>query len=151
MNKRDAMFDKLLTLFSPQQEVNIQTLDLQTATAALFVHLTAIDGVVKPEEQDILHKILSNRFGLDKHQVKSLIETAQKVDAEAVDFYKFTSLIKSMPEQERIKIIEEMWQIVYADNEKNELEDSMVWRVSELLGISSRDRMLARKRVLEAE
>lgn len=44
-------------------------------------------------------------------------------------------------------MIELLWRAVFADGVVNELEDNMVWRTAELLGVSSRDRMILRKRV----
>jgi uncharacterized tellurite resistance protein B-like protein len=46
-----------------------------------------------------------------------------------------------------VHFIELLWEIVYADGENHELEDNLVWRVSELLGVDGRDRVLLRQAV----
>ena len=71
-------------------------------------------------------------------------------DGEAVDLYRFTSiLMNTMSASDRIGFIEILWEMVYADGVRHELEDNVVWRISELLGVSGRDRVLMRQRVQE--
>ena len=61
-----------------------------------------------------------------------------------MDFYRFTSALTSLREPERIEIIRMMWQVVFADKKNHELEDNMVWRIAELIGVSARDRTVLR-------
>ena len=69
-------------------------------------------------------------------------------DREAVDLYGFTSLInRSLDEDGRRRIVKMMWEMVYADGRMNEFEDNVVWRASDLLGISQRDRVEMRREV----
>jgi uncharacterized tellurite resistance protein B-like protein len=64
------------------------------------------------------------------------------VEGEAVDLYHFTSVImRSVNEAGRLRIIEMMWELVYADGQVSEFEDNVVWRAADLLGVSSRDRI----------
>ena len=69
---------------------------------------------------------------------------ATRRDAESVDFYRFTSALSSLESQERLEIIRMMWQVVFADRKNHELEDNMVWRIAELIGVSARDRTTLR-------
>ena len=50
-------------------------------------------------------------------------------------------------EEERVLIIENLWEMVFADGIVHELEDNVVWRIAELLGVDSRDRMLLKQKV----
>ena len=69
---------------------------------------------------------------------------------EAVDLYGFTSVLKrTTDEEERLAIVEMMWEIVYADGHVHEFEDNTIWRVAELLGVSTRDRMTLRHKVAQ--
>ena len=72
---------------------------------------------------------------------------AQKRDAESVDFYKFTSGLTQLDMGDRIEIIRMMWSVVFADRKNHELEDNMVWRIAELIGVSSRDRTILRNQI----
>jgi uncharacterized tellurite resistance protein B-like protein len=107
-----------------------------------------IDGQEKPAEFDRLRDILKTQFALDDAQTDALIEAASAADREAIDLYRFTSLInRELDEAGRLRIVEMMWEIVYADGKVNEFEDNVVWRAADLLGISSRDRIEMRRRV----
>jgi uncharacterized tellurite resistance protein B-like protein len=122
--------------------------DERLATAALLVHTIAIDGDVKPKERAALREALTVRFELSRSEAEDLIEQARERDAEAVDLYGFTSILKrSLDPEGRERVIEMMWEIVYADGGVHEFEDNMVWRVAELLGVSPRDRIRLRKRI----
>ena len=57
--------------------------------------------------------------------------------------------MRSVDEAGRLRIVEMMWELVYADGKVTEFEDNVVWRASDLLGISSRDRIELKHRVAE--
>ena len=77
-----------------------------------------------------------------------LVLEATEAEHEAVDLYHFTSLInRSLDEDGRRRVVEMMWEMVYADGRVTELEDNLLWRAADLLGISSRDRIELRQRV----
>jgi uncharacterized tellurite resistance protein B-like protein len=81
-----------------------------------------------------------------------LIATAERADRESVDLYHFTSILKRVLDAAgRRKVIEMMWDIAYADGKVDEFEENIVWRVAELLGISSRDRISLRQEVAAAQ
>jgi len=70
------------------------------------------------------------------------------VEGEAVDLYHFTSVImRSVNEAGRLRIVEMMWELVYADGQVSEFEDNVVWRAADLLGVSSRDRIDLKHRI----
>ena len=68
-----------------------------------------------------------------------------------MDFYKFTSSLSSLDSDDRLEIIRMMWTVVFADKDNHELEDNMVWRIAELIGVSSRDRTILRNQIGKAE
>jgi uncharacterized tellurite resistance protein B-like protein len=71
-----------------------------------------------------------------------LIASATLVEGEAVDLYHFTSVImRTVDDEGRRRIVEMMWELVYADGEVSEFEDNVVWRAADLLAVSSRDRI----------
>src|SRR5438046_9668102 len=55
--------------------------------------------------------------------------------------------MRSVNEEGRLRIIEMMWELVYADGQVSEFEDNVVWRAADLLGVSSRDRIDLKHRV----
>jgi uncharacterized tellurite resistance protein B-like protein len=124
--------------------------ELQLAAAALLFHVVAVDGVVSVEEREMLSSLLGRRFELDPAETQSLVKAAENADAEAVDLYGFTSVLKRTLEQsDRERIIEMMWKLVYADGSVHEFEDNAVWRVAELLAVPSQTRIRLKKSVRE--
>lgn len=122
--------------------------DYRLAAAALLIHVMTIDGQETGAEQDKLHDLLKRQFVLDDDEAAELIAAATAADHEAVDLYGFTSLIiRSLDEDGRRRIVRMMWEMVYADGRMNEFEDNVVWRASDLLGISQRDRVEMRREV----
>jgi uncharacterized tellurite resistance protein B-like protein len=122
--------------------------DYRLAAAALLVHVLSIDGDVSPIERRKLHAVLKYRFSLDDETTDALIDEATVIEGESVDLYQFTSLLgRSLDEEGRRRIIEMMWELIYADGRANEFEDNLVWRVADLLGVSSRERIELRQQV----
>ncbi|WP_158811927.1 TerB family tellurite resistance protein [Beijerinckia sp. L45] len=124
--------------------------DYRLATVALLVHVANVDGMVDPLERQRLREIIEARFGLDAATTTQLIEAAEQSDREAVDFFHFTTVLKrELDDDGRHKIIEMMWDVVFADGTVTEFEENVVWRVAELLGVSTRDRVMLRQKVAE--
>lgn len=122
--------------------------DHRLAAAALLVHVIAVDGIVDDEERATLKTVLRSTYSLTEEAADELIREAHQRDNEAVDLYGFTSVLKrKLPIEERLKVVEMMWQLVYADGTVHEFEDNTIWRVAELLGVSSRDRLSLRRKV----
>lgn len=140
------MFDALTRLFTGSKPSD-SAIDTKLAVAALLVHLASVDGVVTKKERETISAVLQDEFDLDQHQVEKLIEEATRRDKDAVDFYQFTSTLSKLEEDERINIIRLMWQLVFVDDENHELEDNMVWRVAELIGVSARQRTILRSQM----
>lgn len=144
------MFEALTRIFS-RPETDTPSSDPNLAVAALLVHLAGVDGEVSPAERRAVKAALADFAGLDEDQVDRLIAEATRRDAEAVDFYRFTSALKSLDEDQRVEVIRLMWQVVFADDRNHELEDNMVWRIAELIGVSARQRTVLRKEMARAE
>jgi uncharacterized tellurite resistance protein B-like protein len=122
--------------------------DYRLAAVALLVHAATIDGDMSPSERDKLHAVVKQRFGLDEAAADELIDKATQAEHESVDLYHFTSLLNRVLDEEgRTRIIEMMWEIVYADGRRGELEDNLLWRAADLLGVSQRQRIELRQRI----
>jgi uncharacterized tellurite resistance protein B-like protein len=118
------------------------------AATALFVHIISLDGAPSDVEIRKLHELIETRFGLDPGTADKLIEAATRVEGDAVDLYHFTSVImRSLNDEDRLRIVEMMWELVYADGHVSEFEENVVWRAADLLAVSSRDRIELKHRV----
>jgi uncharacterized tellurite resistance protein B-like protein len=122
--------------------------DYRLAATALLVHVISLDGEPSEIEKRKLHSLIESRFGLDPGTAGQLISSAMLVEGEAVDLYHFTSVImRSLDEVSRLRIVEMMWELVYADGRVSEFEDNVVWRAADLLGVSARDRIELKHRI----
>jgi uncharacterized tellurite resistance protein B-like protein len=122
--------------------------DPRLSVAAILVHIVAVDGVVTGDERRRLREVLKAHYQLSDAETESLVEEATQRDDDAVDLYAFTSVLKrELDEDQRKAVVELMWEMVFADGEVSEFEDNVVWRVAELIGVSTRDRMVIRQAI----
>lgn len=140
------MFEALSRLFAQPSPPDLRH-EPKLAVAALLVHLAAVDGGVSAEEREALKGALADYYALSETEVEKLIDDATHQANEAVDFYRFTSAISGLEDDEKREIIRMMWQVVFADGKNHELEDNMVWRIAELIHVSARDRTTLRKQM----
>ena len=122
--------------------------DYRLAAAALLVHAAAIDGDVSATERDKLHAVIKRQFGLDDTTTDELLTDATMAEQEAIDLYHFTSVInRSLDEDGRRRVVEMMWEVIYADGGAGAFESNLIWRAADLLGVSSRERIELGQRV----
>jgi uncharacterized tellurite resistance protein B-like protein len=105
---------------------------------------------MKDEERKAIKGALQDHYDLDEVSVEKLVREAALRDAEAVDFYRFTQGITQLPMDDRVEIVRMMWMVVFSDKKNHELEDNMVWRIAELIGVSGRDRTILRNQIGKA-
>jgi uncharacterized tellurite resistance protein B-like protein len=121
---------------------------LRLASAALLVHAASIDGHFDQDERRTLKTLLQTRYGLSDSDVRKLLSAAQAQEQEAVDLYRFTSVLcRELDQEGRKRMVEMLWEVAYADGVLHEFESNLVWRAAELLGVSTRDRVELRKAV----
>ena len=122
--------------------------DYRLAAAALLVHVATLEGALSDTSRAKLNALLKSRFELTDALTVELIDAAVTADHEAIDFYHFTSLLnRALNEEGRQRIIEMMWEMVYVDGRVTEFEENVMWRVSDLLGVSARERIELRHQV----
>jgi uncharacterized tellurite resistance protein B-like protein len=146
----DGLRQFIADIVSPTADENraFDDTGYRLAATALLIHVISLDGEPSELEKRKLHSLIESRFGLDPGNADRLIASATRVEGEAVDLYHFTSVImRSVNEEGRLRIVEMMWEMVYADGQVSEFEDNVVWRAADLLGVSSRDRIELKHRV----
>ncbi len=120
--------------------------DPRVAASALLYHVMDADGVHQDIEWARFKAVLSRTYGLSGSELDALAKAGEKADNEAIDLYAFTSVLKRHLDADACKaFVGLMWEIVYADGELHELEDNVVWRIAELLGVERGDRIAARQ------
>lgn len=144
----DRLRNLLLRVSAP--EAHFGDDDARLALAAILVHCTGVDGTASAEEQASLREVLTRTFKLPPDALSALIADAVQAEQEAVDLYRFTSVLKrQMSDAERVRVVESLWEVVYADGGSHEFEENLVWRVAELLSVPREARLAARRSVRE--
>src|SRR5580700_829225 len=130
----DGLRQFIADVISPAHEPrDLDDTGYRLAATALLVHVISLDGEPSDAEKRKLHGLIESSFGLDRGTADKLIASATLVEGEAG----------------RLRIVEMMWELVYADGQVSEFEDNVVWRAADLLGVSSRDRIDLKHRVAE--
>jgi uncharacterized tellurite resistance protein B-like protein len=128
--------------------INLREDELRLAAAALLIHAAAVDGHKGAEESRKLKALLQKRFAIDGAELVATLGEAEAWEKQSVDLYGFTSVLcRELDQDGRKRIVEMLWEIVLADGVLHEFESNLVWRASELLGVSTRDRVALRKTV----
>jgi uncharacterized tellurite resistance protein B-like protein len=149
MTLRAKFKDLVDRVAGEQQPVrNLREEELRLAAAALLVRASVIDGKIDASERSKLKTLLQEHFDLGGEEVRSLLVEAVVREHESIDLYRFTSVLcRELDQDGRKRIVEMLWEVVMADGTVHDFESNLVWRVAELLGVSTRDRVTLRKAV----
>lgn len=121
--------------------------EVQICAAALLVEAAWLDGEFTSDERASISGALRKHFGLNEAEAASLLAEAEKIQEDAIEISRFTRAVKSMPEDQRIQILEAMWEVVLADGELHAYEANLLRRVGGLIYVSDRENGEARLRV----
>lgn len=122
--------------------------DARLALTALLVRIARSDNDYAPRERDLIDQIAQERYGLDPVAAKKLRADAESVESEAPDTVRFTRAIKdAVPYDDRLEVVEALWQVVLADGTRADEEDALLRLVANLLGVSDTDSAMARRRI----
>ena len=111
--------------------------DLRVATCALFVEMARIDQAFTEAEMETVLSILKEKYGLSGEHADALIAEADKELDESVDLWQFARLInENYSTDEKIKIVETLWRIVYVDGKMDQYEHYLMNKLKNLLRIS---------------
>ncbi|MBM2320371.1 MULTISPECIES: TerB family tellurite resistance protein [Marivita] len=142
------MFADFLKRLTAPDPAPLPDADARLALTALLVRVARTDGDYDESEKARIDRIAGSRYGLSPFEATKLRSDAEGLEAEAPDTVRFTSAIKAaVPYEDRIAVIEALWQVVLADGIREAEEDALLRLVAKLLGVNDRDSALARQRV----
>jgi uncharacterized tellurite resistance protein B-like protein len=144
------LFDSLLPP-SPEADAEAAERALQLATAVMLVEVMRADASFRPSERETVRAALRETFVLSDAAASRLEELAETTAQRATDYFAFTSRINerfAMPE--KIRMIEQMWRVAYADGCLSEHERHVLWRIADLLYVPQGAYVNARIRAQEA-
>jgi uncharacterized tellurite resistance protein B-like protein len=143
-----VMFRRLLSLFDNAGAAESESPEgdpLQRAAAVLLVMAASLDGRMDPHERASIDRLLGERLGVS--DAAALIEEAEEAAAESTDFFGVTRVINDrLPPEQRVAVIEMLWEVVYADGSVHDYEANLLRRIAGLLHVSDRDAGEARRR-----
>ena len=126
--------------------------DIRVATCALFVEIARIDEKFTEAEANSIVSILKERYGLSPEHADALIAEAERELEKSVDLWQFARLInENYSNEEKIKIIETLWRIVYVDGKMDQYEHYLMHKLQNLLRLSHHQLIAAKLKVLHAE
>ena len=133
-----------------ETEVDIEH-RLKLATAALMIEIMRQDGEIKDAEIKTVKQSLQTKFALSETEMDELFAIACEESSLSVDLYQFTSLIHNhFSLEKKIKIIEYLWTVAYADNDLDAHEEHLIRRIADLLYVSHQDFIKTKHKVQES-
>ena len=117
------------------------------AAAALLVEVATVDTRFDDAERMRIVAFARDRFSLSEEEAQTLLAAAQAEVDGATQLYAFTTAIKNgFSYEERVALMESLWEVVYADGRADPFEDQLMRRIGGLICVTDRDRGHARKR-----
>ncbi len=108
-----------------------------TKVCALLIHAAKIDENYTDKEEEIIKKTLS-ALGIENENVSKTIEEAKIIEESSNQILDFTREVKGLPEQDKIKIIEALWSIIYSNKDADIYETNLMRRLAGLLYIDNK-------------
>jgi uncharacterized tellurite resistance protein B-like protein len=124
--------------------------DVRVATCALFLEMAHIDGEFNDSEKEHIIQTLKKDLGLSPEAVAELLEAAKEELKGSIDLWQFTNLInQNYSLEEKIRIIEMIWQLAYTDGTLDKHEDYLLHKMANLLRLTHKQLIEAKLKVLK--
>ena len=136
LNKIKNFFDERLILGAVSGDPDTEHV-LRLAIGALLLEMTHMDGEVWPEQRKAVEAAVLDHFDLEEEEVKELLALSEAERTDSTDYFQFTSLINdAYTQDEKVRLVELLWQIAYANESLHKYEEHMVRKIADLLHIS---------------
>ena len=104
---------------------------------ALLIHAAKIDENYSLKEEEIIKQTL-HLIGAEKEKLDEIIENAKVIENDSNQILSFTKKVKNMNNENKIKIIEALWKIIYSNNDADIYETNLMRRLAGLLYIDNK-------------
>lgn len=124
---------------------------LQVATAALLLEMMRMDDQITAAERASVTAALRAKFGLGEQELATVLALAEEEAREAAGYHQFTSMInKGFGAAQKVRIIEYMWQVAFADGHLSAHEEHLLRKIADLLYVPHGDYIAAKSRARAA-
>tara|TARA_A100001011_G_scaffold161894_1_gene170335 strand:- start:14 stop:433 length:420 start_codon:yes stop_codon:yes gene_type:complete len=106
-------------------------------TAALLIHAAKIDQIYTEKEKDIIKRTMID-LSENEENIDTIIIEAEKLENESIQILDFTKEVKNLTEEDKIKIVEALWKIIFSDNQSDTYESNLMRRLSGLLYLDNK-------------
>lgn len=118
------------------------------AACALLLEIAHADDVFAPEERERILRAVREDLGVPASDVAEVVRLAEEERRESVDLYQFTKLVsEKFTRPQRLRLVEVIWGVVYADGELTAVENQLARRIAELLGFQHPEVQAVREKV----
>ncbi len=125
---------------------------IQVATAVILLEVAHADEDFSESEREYILDILKNQFSLDEESVHELVQVSEEQLRRSIDIWHFTEIINnSYDSEEKYRVIEKVWQVIYADGRLDKYEDYIVHKLARILHISHERMIEAKMKYLPEE
>ena len=150
LNTLKDLFDTF-TSGPDEHSATAQAHSLQLATAVLLVEVMRADPTIQAAERSAVMSTLQMRFALGVDELARLVELAEQTAKTSYDYHQFTSSINEhFTHPQKISIIENMWQVAYADAHLDAHENHLIGKIASLLHVTQGEYIAAKMRAKEA-
>lgn len=141
-------FFKKYIISTPNNSGTEEGHSLQIATAALLIEMMRADACISEDEKKIITNTINSKFGLSEEETDALLQLAEEKIWNATGYFEFTSLMnKCLTYEQKIKVVEHLWDVAFADAILDKHEEYMVRKIAHLIHVSHKDFIEAKLRV----
>jgi uncharacterized tellurite resistance protein B-like protein len=132
----------------PESQEKDETERIQVATCIILLEVAKSDDEFSSIEKATLKAVLKKKFEISAEAVEELMEMASKKREESIDLWQFTNLInQNYTKEEKKKIVESAWRVIYADEKLNGYEDHFVHKLAKLLQLEHSELIEAKLKI----
>ena len=112
-------------------------IDIFIKITCLLVHAAKIDEIYTDKERDIIKKTILN-LGIEKNEIEKILNEAESIESNSNQLLEFTREIKQLKQEDKIKIVESLWEIIYSDDQSDIYEANLMRRLTGLLYLDNK-------------
>ena len=125
----------MFSIFKNKKTANNNNIFIKISS--LLIHAAKIDEIYTEIEKEIIKKTILS-LGAKENEIKNIINEAEKNESQSNQIIEFTKDIKKLDENDKKKIIESLWKIIYSDNKSDVYETNLMRRLTGLLYLDNK-------------